>query len=121
MAFVNNAEGPRKRLPSWFSSVTAAAVAAVCVVVTAHVSWLRKPDKLPLPYSMANAVPFFTYVLDLAELYLWCSTERKKENKKYDPLSFFYCLSVDCCCGQNGPSHCMELKRRDSQAKLLQL
>lgn len=71
----------------------AAAVVAVCVVVTVHVSWLRKPDKLPLPYWMANAVPFFTYVLDLAELYLWCSTERKKENKKYDPLLF---LLLEC-------------------------
>lgn len=44
---------------------------AVYVEVTVHVSWLRYPDKLPLPYWMAKAVPFFTYVLDLAPLYLW--------------------------------------------------
>lgn len=48
--------------------------------LTVHVSWLRYPDKLPDPYWMAKAVPFFTYVLDLAELYLWWSTAEMKQD-----------------------------------------
>ncbi|CAG5897529.1 unnamed protein product [Menidia menidia] len=35
---------------------------------TVTVSWLMKPDRLPLPYWIENSVPFFTYVLDFFEL-----------------------------------------------------
>lgn len=34
---------------------------------------------------MAKAVPFFTYVLDLAELYLWCNTEGRQKARPLEP------------------------------------